>query len=70
MRWYHSGQFWMWLWCCVFGVMVVWGACTVLFWMDSTRNINALSVAANILAPMAGFQASLSMRKADRNDKF
>lgn len=70
MKWVQSGKVWVGFWMCVLTVMCTWGLMTVLFWADSTRNINYLSVAANILAPLAGLQASLSMRKADDNDKF
>jgi hypothetical protein len=58
----------MWFWTGVLVVMAAWGACTVLFWMDSVRNLNALSVVAVLLAPAAGFQATLGMRKADPDD--
>lgn len=50
--------------------MLAWGVLTFLFWMDSVKNLNALSIAANYLACGAGVQATLSMRKADDNDKF
>lgn len=65
---FASGRFWMVFWAGVVAVMSVWGLCTVLFWMDSVRNLNALSIAAVLLAPAAGFQATLGMRKADPDD--
>lgn len=70
MKMVNNGQFWMRFWIVVFIFMITWGVLTFVFWWDSTRNINALSAAANILAPMAGCQAALSMRKADNHDKF
>jgi len=66
-----SGRFWMWFWTAVLAVMAVmavWAGLTVVFWMDSVRNLNLLSVAAVLLAPAAGFQATLGMRKADPED--
>jgi hypothetical protein len=60
----------MWFWAGVLTVMLVWATLTVLFWLDSVRNLNALSVAAVLLAPAAGFQATLGMRKADPSDNF
>lgn len=51
-------------------MMLTWGVLTFLFWMDSVKNLNALSIVANWLACGAGVQATLSMRKADSNDKF
>lgn len=65
---FGSGRFWMWFWAGVTAVMAVWATLTVLFWLDSVRNLNALSVAAVLLAPAAGFQATLGMRKADPED--
>lgn len=67
-RVFGSGRFWMWFWAGVLAVMALWGAGTLLFWMDSVRNLNALSIAAVLLAPAAGFQATLGMRKADPDD--
>lgn len=68
--WLHSGRFWMVFWICVAVVMLVWSVLTAVFWLDSTKNINALSVVANMLASAAGLQASLAMRKADNKDQF
>lgn len=70
MKALSSGQFWMAFWLVVLTGMAVWATLTILFWMDSVRNVNALSVAANLLAPAAGFQAALAMRKADDKDNF
>ena len=64
----RSGRFWMWFWTGVFAGMLVWGGLTFLFWMDSVRNLNALSIVAVWLASAAGFQATLGMRKADPED--
>lgn len=57
-------------WLVVFVVMLLWGAGTFLWWMDSVANLNALSVVAVWLASMAGVQATLGMRKADPEDEF
>lgn len=65
---FGSGRFWMFWWTGVFVVMAVWAGLTVVFWMDSVRNLNALSVVAVLLAPAAGFQSTLGMRKADPED--
>lgn len=69
-RTFASGKFWMFFWAAVLAVMAGWGTLTALFWMDSVRNLNALSIAAVLLAPAAGFQATLGMRKADPGDDF
>lgn len=58
------------IWLVAFILMLTWGVLTFLFWMDSVKNLNALSIVANWLACGAGVQATLSMRKADENDKF
>lgn len=63
-----SGRFWLRVWLVFLGIMIIWGTCTVLFWMDSTKNVNALSVVANIGMAAAGAQAALGMRKADPED--
>jgi hypothetical protein len=65
---FGSGRFWMWFWTCVLILMVGWGVATFLFWWDSVRNLNALSIVALWLACGAGFQATLGMRKADPQD--
>lgn len=63
-----SGKFWMRFWLLVLAVMAAWSALTAAFWLDSVRNVNALSVAAILLAAASGFQATLAMRKADETD--
>ena len=63
-----SGRFWMWTWSVALTVIAGWGILTVIYWMDSVRNLNALSIATALLAPAAGFQATLGMRKADPDD--
>lgn len=63
-----SGRFWMWFWTAVLVIMLVWGICTVMFWFDSVRNLNYMSVMALLLACGAGFQSTLGMRKADPED--
>lgn len=67
---WHSGKVWMAFWLVVLVIMLTWGILTFLFWMDSVKNLNALSIVANWLACGAGVQATLSMRKADPKDKF
>jgi hypothetical protein len=63
-----SGKFWMGFWTVVLVVMILWGAATFIWWSTSVRNLNALSIVALWLACGAGFQATLSMRKADPDD--
>jgi hypothetical protein len=70
MTFFHNGKFWMGFWGSISAVVVVWGVLTVMFWLDSVRNLNLMSVAALVLAGAAGFQATLGMRKADPDDKF
>lgn len=65
-----SGRFWMAVWLVAFAGFLVWGGLTFLFWLDSVKNLNALSIAAVWLACAAGIQATLSMRKADDTDDF
>lgn len=65
---FQDGKFWMWLWTCIAAIMGVWGLLTFMFWMDSVRNLNAISVITAWLAVAAGFQATLGMRKADPED--
>jgi HK97 family phage prohead protease len=64
-----SGRFWMFVWLGIFAVVLIWGVVTALFLMDSTRNLNALSIAALIVACAAGVQTTLTMRKADPDDR-
>ncbi len=65
---FGSGKAWMAFWTAVFAAMVVWGGLTFAFWMDSVRNLNALSIVAVWLAAAGGFQATLAMRKSDPDD--
>lgn len=67
-RWFGSGVFWMWFWTGVAIIMVTWGVLTFFFLLDSVRNLNAISVITAWLSFMAGFQATLGMRKADPDD--
>lgn len=69
-RFWQKGAFWMVFWLIVFAMMIGWGALTFLFWMNSVPNLNALSIVAVWLACGAGIQSTLTMRKADTNDKF
>lgn len=66
----RSGLFWMGAWGVAGGITIIWSLFTVLFLLDSTRNLNLLSVWAVLLAVAAGFQATLTMRKADAKDDF
>lgn len=66
---FSSGTFWMRLWICVATGMGIWGIVTFLWLLDSVRNLNAMSVVTAWIAVGAGFQATLSMRKADPKDK-
>jgi hypothetical protein len=56
------------VWTVALAVMLLWGFATFMWWMDSVRNLNALSIVAVWLACAAGFQATLGMRKADPKD--
>lgn len=67
-NWFGSGVFWMWFWSVVAVIMTAWGVWTFLFLLDSVRNLNAISVVTAWLSFMAGFQATLGMRKADPED--
>lgn len=69
-KFWHNGKVWMAFWLVVLLIMLTWGVLTFLFWMDSVKNLNALSIVANWLACGAGVQATLSMRKADPKDNF
>lgn len=70
VNWWRNGKTWMWGWLCFIAFMLMWSVGTVLWWMDSTRNVNALSLVANVGMGVAGMQASLAMRKADDKDHF
>jgi Ni/Fe-hydrogenase subunit HybB-like protein len=74
MNWHErlaSGKFWMGFWLVVFASSAVWGLVTVLSpLLNSTANLNILSIVALLLAAAAGFQSTLSMRKADDADDF
>jgi hypothetical protein len=65
---FGDGKFWMIFWSIVFAVMLLWGFATFAWWMDSVRNLNALSIVAVWLASAAGFQSTLAMRKSDPQD--
>jgi hypothetical protein len=66
----RTGRFWMVFWIAVFATVVVWGVLTMLLWRNSITNLNALSIAALVIAVGAGLQSTLAMRKADREDDF
>lgn len=63
-----SGRFWMWFWLTILTLVLVWGVVTVVWFLDSVKNLNMLSIVALWLAAMAGVQATLGMRKADPKD--
>lgn len=63
-----DGRFWMWVWGVACGAVAAQGAAVILFWLDSVRAVNIMSVEALLLAVAAGFQSTLAMRKADRED--
>jgi len=63
-----SGKFWMWFWVTILALVLVWGVVTVIWFLDSVKNLNMLSIVALWLAAMAGVQATLGMRKADPKD--
>lgn len=58
----------MMFWIGVACVAVVWGLVTVLFLLDSVRNLNAISVVTFVVAALAGIQSTLGMRKSDPED--
>lgn len=60
----------MFFWLSVLSAMIIWGILTFLFWADSVKNLNALSIVALWLACGAGIQSTFSMRKADPEDEF
>jgi hypothetical protein len=66
--WLGSGFFWMWFWTGVLALNIVWAVVTVIWLLDSVRNLNLLSLEALLLACGAGFQSTLGMRKADPQD--
>lgn len=63
-----NGKFWMRVWLVALGLVAIWGVLTIAFWMESTPNLNALSIFALLLACAGGVQATLGMRKADPDD--
>lgn len=66
----HSGRSWMGIWIFISFIGLLWGLSTFAFLLDSVRNLNAISVVTFWVAIVAGFQSTLAMRKADKNDKF
>jgi hypothetical protein len=65
-----SGRFWMIVWLTIGGAFTAWAVATVLFLLDSVRNLSLMSVAALLVAVAAGIQTTLTMRKADQDDDF
>jgi len=63
-----NGKFWMVFWLAMLVLVAIWGILTFIFWMDSVKNLNALSIMALLLACGASIQASLGMRKTDPKD--
>lgn len=70
MNWFSSGESWMRIWAITLVLVLAWCVMTVLFWLDSVKNLNLLSLVALILSCAAGFQSTLGMRKADKKDDF
>jgi hypothetical protein len=58
------------VWLVLFAAVIAWGVVTAIWLMDSVRNLNALSIAALVIACASGVQATLAMRKADDRDRF
>jgi hypothetical protein len=64
-----DGRFWMWFWLAVSGQFLLHVPLVLLTPIgNSVRYLNTISVFALVLAGLAGFQASLGMRKADADD--
>jgi hypothetical protein len=63
-----SGRFWLVVWISVFALSFIWGVFTVAFWLDSTKNLNLMTIWGLFVAAAAGAQSTLSMRKADPED--
>lgn len=63
-----SGAFWMKFWLVVLAINVVWTFVSVVWLLDSVRNLTLLSLEALLVACGAGFQATLGMRMADSRD--
>ncbi len=70
MKLIKSGRFWMGVWLTFGAAFAAWAVITVLFLLDSIRNLSLMSVAALIVAVAAGIQTTLTMRKADTEDDF
>ncbi len=70
MRLIKSGKFWMAVWLFFGAAIAIWAVITVLFLLDSVRNLSLMSVAALVIAVAAGIQTTLTMRKADARDDF
>jgi len=64
-----DGRLWMRFWVATGVAMGLWGLLTCIFWLDSVRNLNIMTVVGLWIATAAGFQATLSMRKADPKDE-
>jgi hypothetical protein len=67
---FRSGLFWMRVWMAVGVLAALWGIATFIWWMDSVRNLNAMTVVGLWLVVVAGFQSTLGMRKADTEDEY
>jgi Ni/Fe-hydrogenase subunit HybB-like protein len=67
--WLGNGRFWMFFWLVVSGQFALHVPLVLLTPVgESVRYLNTISVLALVLAGLAGFQASLGMRKADADD--
>lgn len=58
------------VWLAAAAITLGWCVLTVAFWLNSTKNLNLLSLFALVLAVGAGLQGTLTMRKADAKDDF
>jgi hypothetical protein len=65
---FSSGAFWMKFWLVILLVNLAWTVVSVIWFLDSTRNLTLLSLEALLVACGAGFQATLGMRMADSRD--
>ena len=63
-----SGRFWMWFWTGWVAFVFVQSIVIAIWFLDSVRAVNMMSIEALMLACGAGFQATLGMRKADPKD--
>ena len=65
---FASGKFWMWFWAAVLLFVGAQSVVVGVWFLDSVKAINLMSIEALLLSTGAGFQATLGMRKADPDD--